>query len=49
MDFVDASVNEGLPYVKYHLWKAWVLDPDIDFPLVFYFAKKDMKIANELK
>ena len=28
---------------------AWVLDPDLGFPLVFYFAKKDMKMTKEIK
>ena len=49
MNFVGASVSEGIFHIKPHLWKAWVLDPDIGFPLVFYFAKKDMKVAKELK
>lgn len=45
MNFVSASVDEGLSYIKHHLWKAWGLDPDLGFPLVFYFAKKDMKMG----
>lgn len=49
MNFVSASVSEGLSYIKHHLWKAWVLDPDLGFPLVFYFAKKDMKMGKALK
>ncbi len=49
VNFVGASVSEGIFHIKPHLWKAWVLDPDIGLPLVFYFAKKDMKTAKELK
>ena len=49
MNFVSASVDEGLSYIKHHLCEAWVLDPDLGFPLVFYFAKKDMKMGKVLK
>ena len=46
--FVDASINNSTVAGKQYLWKAWVLDPELAFPLVFYFAKRNVEAAQKM-
>ena len=46
--FVNASINNSTVAGKQYLWKAWVLDPELAFPLVFYFAKRNVEAAQKM-
>lgn len=47
--FVSASTTRQKVDPKYHLWKARMLEPELGFPLIFYFAKKRRRNVSEIE